>query len=70
MVIPFVLTNTLVTFMCLMNNIFNEYLDKFVLVFMDGILVDVYAASEYIIKKSHNKWEEIKSTTNPMKWVN
>ena len=26
-------------FMCMMNNIFNRYLDKFVLVFIDDILV-------------------------------
>ena len=25
--------------MCLMNNVFNKYLDKFVLVVLDGILV-------------------------------
>jgi hypothetical protein len=38
-VIPFGLTNTLTTFMCLMNNIFSQYLDKFVVVFIDDILV-------------------------------
>jgi hypothetical protein len=38
-VIPFRLTNTSTTFMCLMNNIFSQYLDKFVVVFIDDILV-------------------------------
>ena len=36
---PFGLTNVPVDFMCMMNNIFSKYLDKFVLVFIDDILV-------------------------------
>ena len=38
-VIPFRLTNTPTTFMCLMNIIFSQYLDKFIAVFIDNILV-------------------------------
>jgi hypothetical protein len=38
-VIPFGLTNAPSTFMCLMNNIFSQYLDKFFLVFIDDILI-------------------------------
>jgi len=38
-VMPFGLTNALATFMCLMNNILNLYLDRFVLVFMDDIFL-------------------------------
>ena len=36
---PFGLTNAPTTFMCLMNSVFNRYLDKFILFFLDDILV-------------------------------
>ena len=38
-VILFGLTNATTKFMCMMNNIFSKYLDKFILVFIDDILV-------------------------------
>ncbi|GKD31507.1 reverse transcriptase [Tanacetum coccineum] len=41
---PFGLTNAPAVFMDLMNRIFHEYLDKFVIVFIDDILV--YSKSE------------------------
>jgi hypothetical protein len=43
-VVPFGLSNAPVIFMCLMNGVFREYLDKFVIVFLDDILI--YSNSE------------------------
>ena len=38
-VVSFGLTNALTTFMCLKNSVFGRYLEKFVLVFLDDILI-------------------------------
>ena len=38
-VVPFGLTNAPVVFTCLMNGIFRNYLDKFIIVFLDYILI-------------------------------
>jgi hypothetical protein len=38
-VVPFGLTNAPAVFMSLMNSIFRKYLDRFVQVFLDGILI-------------------------------
>ena len=46
---PFGLTNAPVAFMDLMNRVFSDYLDKFVIVFIDEIL---------IYSKSHEEHEQ------------
>jgi hypothetical protein len=43
-VVPFGLSNAPVVIMCLMNDIFREYFDKFSIVFLDDILI--YCKSE------------------------
>lgn len=42
--IPFGLTNVPVMFMCLMNGIFENYLDKFIIVLLDDI--HIYSKTE------------------------
>ena len=51
-VIPFELTNTPTSFMDLMNRVFRPYLDQFVVVFIDDILV--YSKDEQ--EHEHNLW--------------
>jgi hypothetical protein len=38
-VVPFGISNALTVFMCTMNGVFKEYLDKLVIVFLDDILI-------------------------------
>ena len=47
LVMPFGLTDAPATFMDLMNRVFNPYLDKFVIVFIDDILVYSGSPDEY-----------------------
>ena len=52
---PFGLTNVLVTLMCLIKNIFSQYLDKFILVFLDEILI--YSKNE--VKHEEHLWVDL-----------
>ena len=47
LVMSFGLTNALATFMDLMNRVFKDYKDQFVIVFIDGILVYSQSKSEH-----------------------
>lgn len=47
-VVLFCLTNSLATFMCLMNSVLNTYMDKFVLVFIDDILIYFKNEEEHV----------------------
>jgi hypothetical protein len=46
-VVPFGLSNAPTIFMCLMNGVFREYLDKFVIVFLVDILIYFESKEEH-----------------------
>ena len=47
MVLPLGLCNTPSSFSCLMNDVFGDYIDKFVLVYLDDLLVFSSSAAEH-----------------------
>ena len=47
LVMPFGLCNALTMFTMLMNNIFDEYLDEFVIIYIDNILMYSKVAVDY-----------------------
>ena len=46
---PFGLTNALVAFMDLMDKVFRQFLDRFVIFFIDGILVYLRSEEEHVV---------------------
>jgi hypothetical protein len=48
-IMSFGLTNASTYFMYLMNNVFMEYLDKFIVVFIDDILIFSNTEEEHVV---------------------
>ena len=45
---PFGLTNAPATFMTMMNNVFHQYLDKFVIIYLDDVLIYSRTKAEHL----------------------
>jgi hypothetical protein len=52
---PFGLTNSPSTFQALMNDVFRDYVDKFMLVYLNDVLIFSRSAEEH---KEHVSWSE------------
>jgi hypothetical protein len=56
-VVPFGLSNSPTIFMCLMDGVFREYLDKFVIMFLDDILIYSKGRSKSSGKYLRKSWK-------------
>ncbi len=55
MVMPFGLINALATYMTLMNSVFQKYLKRFVLVFMNDILIYSKSKITHLVQSKNKK---------------
>ena len=74
MVMPFGLTNALAAFMDLMNQVFQLYLDRFVIVFIDYILVYSSSSEEHsehlrIVLQTLREWQLYAKLSKCLFWL-
>ena len=65
-VMPFRLTNAPAIFMCLVNNVMHKYLDKFVVIYLDDIIVFSQSDDEHLkhLKQAFLKCRKYGSQSN------